>query len=271
MYSKNILYISSTFKLSTISPRNHQGNLKVARTRRFVADRFRAGQGHHFCLSTLAINPTLELPVHPQRVIEALEEHLHETASDARVTDLDVTLYTSMNLTAHGSNDNLIMHANPCLAGAPWYDFVQILAADAHGRFNEEGEHVGTGGGFAFWSAKLVVFLSVHDKRSCHSEDAFLSLVHLHGVRNGRAVNRPQGKRLRNDRAPACEYIHDLENKAIHASPTIPFPVVQPCHFRDQKPMLWLVDTETISSGLWGQECFDVPGRVWLLRAPSKA
>jgi hypothetical protein len=229
-------------------------NLDKRPKRRAVADRLR-GAGSDYDGVTGVCVPALVLPMHVRG--EGLRKALKEyRGTDERwvCSDVDsahVTLHKSMRLTAKGSSDTIIFHANPEVYGRPWYDHVSLLCEQPGGKLDKTGARVGVGGGHSFWAGRLQTFVCLHVEGQL---DRLLALVQLYGVKTN---TRSQ--------AMSKKYIHDMESPAIlrDGARGVPFPVMEPCVYNSGKPYLWLVDTEVISKGLWVQRCFDRPSHYW--------
>jgi len=245
-------------------------NLNPVVTRRPVSDRFR-GTAHHYSVATGATTPHLRLPegVRGASRRRALEEYNadHDMCFGENLDSVTVHLYTSMRVTAEGSPDPIIFHANHDLYNKPWYDYVRLLAQDDDGKLDETGSPVTgpevEGLRYAFWAGQLRTFLQVSLP---DGDDHLLALVHLYGVKDSR------GQKAR--RINSHKYWHDIDSDRTKVHRGVPFAYMEACKWpgaRGQQEggaYMWMVDTEVISRGLWAQKCFDSvePQKFWFLR-----
>jgi len=234
-------------------------NLDARKLRRGVGDTIR-GRGVHYDARTGVTDPYLVLPrlVRGRAFLTALDEY---KASTGLAFDFaGITLHTSMRLSAGGSPDPTIFHAGPAVYGKPWYDHVRLLFHQEGGMLSQGGERSGVVGNFAFWVGKLQTFVCLPGPQECVH---LLALVHLYGSVD-RKGKKGKGKAARGF---AKNYVYDMDAPSARADgvPGVPFQVMEPCYYSNGDPVLWLVDTEVISRGLWAQQCFDRPGKYWFL------
>lgn len=108
-------------------------------------------------------------------------------------------------------------------------------------------------------------------------EDRILAFIHLYRARRTRKRKKTGGE----DRDPwEKNYVYSVyEPESM--GPTfrsivegeernfcIPFPMLVPA-YNGRKPFFELIDSESISSGVWTQEDFDCPGVYWFMEASS--
>jgi hypothetical protein len=228
-----------------------------------VTDRLR-GQSHSYNIVTGATTPPLKLPVgiRGKGILAALNEYNNDSGDSlGHVGDLDISLHTSMYLSAQGSTDSIIFHASPKVYIKPWYDFVKLLAVDDDGCRGEDG---GEGRGYAFWVGRVQTFLCV--QVPADNSERLLALVQLYGVQR-----KNSKERRRVCRRGENDYCFDMESPEAYEGGIegVPFAVLEPAVWKNGEPYLWLVDTEVLSKGLWGQECFDRRGKYWFMTKAS--
>ena len=61
-------------------------------------------------------------------------------------------------------------------------------------------------------------------------------------------------------------YEYDVECDAVKWCDEAPFPYMRFAQKSNGKPVMWLVDSQTISSGVWVQEDFDCAGNYIFLK-----
>ena len=218
----------------------HGVNLNAPKVRRVVEDNL-SGPSVDYDVATGVTTPHRELPYRVRGVglRKALQmyNNANEQCLGQNVDALDVTLYGCMRLTAEGSPGPTIFHASPSVYTKPWYDFVRVMCADA-------GEPY-------FAAGLLQAFVCVHLPEE---EDLFLALVQLYGSRTKSSAVSIEA-RYDWDMASPRAFQHGVKG--------VPFPVLQAGVYKNGDPYLWLVDTESISRGLWAQQCFDNPTNFW--------
>jgi hypothetical protein len=232
---------------------------------RVVHDRLR-GERHNYDLLSGLTTPHLRLPqgVRGNGIRRALTEYSRDHGDCfGDLTAVEVTLRTSMVVTATGSTGHILFHANPMLYEKSWYDYVSLLAGDPRGSLGRTGAALTEEGGdrYAFWAGRLQVFLRVTLPGS-NEEEHTLALVHLYGVHRSRAGRAKVARRVEHD------YCHDIDNSLTHlpAHSNVPWPYMEACVWPNGDPYMWMVETGIISTGMWVQPCFDNPEKFWFLR-----
>ena len=153
-----------------------------------------------------------------------------------------VTLYEKLRIKTETSERSLIYHACPNEEHKPWYDSVlyQVCQED------DDGVEQNT----FFCAGRLMVFVKVE---TVSGESSMMALVHAYCC----APPPPRGQ----------PYCYDVNDPAALADRNIlPLARMKFAYWNNNKPLLELIDTETISSALWVQEDFDLKGHFWFIQ-----
>jgi hypothetical protein len=204
---------------------------------------------------------TLPERVSSAHILELVREWVGASALES------VELYTGLKLTAEGATAACFYRANPHVdkSRKPWYDAVKVRMEEGSSTYN--------------LAAKLVTFVRVVHRPSEHGActTEMLAVVWLYTAWiRGRTT--PQ--------ADQANDAYDLADKRFYKNgfgfETLPWPIAVPAWVRANspkrqvlqplRPYLMLVNTETISSGLWMQDCLDqIPkqaGARWIIGNP---
>lgn len=172
----------------------------------------------------------------------ALRQFLQAQDPPVDVKECDVKLFTGLAVSAQGSSQRIIYHANPSLKDHPWYDDVLLLDDE-----DEEGEPILHSG-----RLRAIVNLSLPD------DGGHLVMLFVHAFCAATTTTR---KRTKREETPPPLY----EPARNHHS-KVPFPYMRFAYKPNGEPVYWLVESETLSSGVWVQEDFDNPGNYFFIQ-----
>ena len=197
------------------------------------------GGGSTFSLQHATVSPHMELF---SGVRKGLRDEIHRLFEDV-MWGFTITLYEKLKLRASGSDDALIYHATPREHNQPWYDNV-IYRCGGDGvdsDADDDDEDV------FYCAGRLMVFVKLtHPEQS----PKYMALVHAY-----RCVNLGEEG-----------FIYDIASPEALATDYLPLIRMKPAYLRGGKPLLELVDTETISSACWVQQDYDLRDRYWFFR-----
>lgn len=158
--------------------------------------------------------------------------------------------FIGLAVTATGSTGATIYHASPSVELTPWYDDVLVLDS-----WRDEVNQTDP----ILHAGRIRAFVSVKPPRSANGEVSrphVLMLVHAYRTAKSRP-GRAGG---------VASFEHDIGSPAAMWSPEVPYPYMRFAMKSSGKPLFWLLDTETISSGVWVTEDFDRPGNYIFIR-----
>lgn len=170
----------------------------------------------------------------------ALRQFLQDRDPPVDVNNCGVKLFTGLAVSAQGSSQRIIYHSNPSLKDHPWYDDVLLLDDE-----DEDGAPI-------LHSGRLRAIVSLTLPCGGH-----LVMLFVHAFC---AAIAPTRKRSNRDE-PSTQY-----EPARHHHSKIPFPYMRFAYKANGEPVYWLVDSETLSSGVWVQEDFDNPGKYFFIQ-----
>ena len=194
-----------------------------------------------------------QLPLHKgvkQALWAQLGQYVHDidATSPVDIDDCEVKLYTGLAVSAEGSTQRIMYHANPSLKGHPWYDDVLLLDD-----IDEEGVPILHAGRLR---AIVSVMLPSATRTSAGGEH--IVLVFVHAFCGARHKTSKQGRSR-----PTT--IASLEPSKNHHS-AVPFPYMQFLYDKNGAPVYWLLESESVSSGVWVQEDFDSSGKYFFIQ-----
>ena len=132
----------------------------------------------------------------------------------------------------------MIYHANPDVVGKPWYDDVLLVEEFHPDGVTPKELHAGR--------IRALVHLNVpgdHDP---------VILCFVHAFRAAR--------RKRNGAGVAGSFQYDIAAPEARWTEEVPYSCMRFAYTNGGTPVMWLLDTESISSGVWVQESFDTLG-----------
>ena len=205
-------------------------------------------------------------------LIDGVEEGLKRTLVALMKDDLDNNnthvsfhLYTGLRVKAENSEGSVMFHANPFVEGSPWHDDVVVHFED-------------NGGGVSFCFAKIMTFVDVFvcDRSSGTGVHTKHVLLHMYCAINQR--KRAPHERIEGEGNNVFDIDDELFSCGIDGVPlcrgraayvVVPSRRGRKTELRETRnPYFILVDTESISGGVWTQEDFDHPGTYWFIRHP---
>ena len=143
-------------------------------------------------------------------------------------------LLLGLAVSAEGSSGRVIYHANPDVDGKPWYDDVLLVEEFHPDGVTPKELHSGR--------LRALVHLSVPGDH----DPMILCFVHAF-----RTAKRKQGAR---------SFQFDIAAPEARWTEEVPYSCMRFAYSYGDQPVMWLLDTESISSGVWVQESFDTPG-----------
>lgn len=201
------------------------------------------GGGSQFNVATMTTTPRMPLLSGVKR---GLQQELRRLFDPADLHAFRINLFEKLKLRAEGSDDSLIYHAVRSEGGTPWYDSVLYLVSEAGEEDQEEDE-----GATYYCAGRLLIFARI-DTGDCNQSPHMMALVHTYRC-----------PKL----APDRSHIYDVNNPAARGAPDChPLVRMTPAYLRNGKPLVELVDTETLSSALWVQQDFDKENLFWFIR-----
>ena len=196
-------------------------------------------------------------------IVDDMELHLADIKS--------ITLHYSLRVTADGGKGGLTYHANPCISGKKWYDDVIILDKGAETEEEEykedteneqeekHGEHEVVSNTKTFGAGRLISFVFISTPSHPEKQEHIMAFVHRF-----RNIKELQYGRIN-------EEDYDVEHtKLSPCNAHIPFSCMKLSfknNGRRKIPDVSLIDSESISSGVWTHQDYDHPGNFWFLRS----
>jgi len=149
-------------------------------------------------------------------------------------------------VSAEGSEGHVIYHANPDLAGKPWYDDLLLVDDFEDDGITPKVMHAGR--------LRCLVQLTLPN-----GEIKILCYVHaFRGAK--RKQHHGRGGRIEST------YEYDIAAPESRWCDEVPYACMRFAYGTRNKPIMWLLDTEIISSGVWVQESFDREGEFIFIR-----
>ena len=195
-----------------------------------------------------------QLPLHKgvkKALWDELRRFLLDMATPVDILDCEIKLYTGLAVSAEGSTQRIMYHANPSLKGHPWYDDVLLLDD-----IDDKGTPILHAGRLR---AIVNIVLPTTTTTRESATDGHMVMVFVHAFCGAKPTTSKLG---RNRSTPMAS----LEPSKNHHS-SVPFPYMQfAYHKGNGAPVYWLLESESVSSGVWVQEDFDNSGKYFFIQ-----
>ena len=221
------------------------------------------GHPSQFDVATHQSSPSFVFSVAGAAALLRQELHAFAIEQNFDLNHASVHFYRELRVGAEDSEATLTYHANPNVEGEPWFDDVLILEASVPR--------------VVFSLVRLLAFVVVVVEEEDEPQEYMMAFGHAfcapgtqrHGNNGGPVfdVYAPES-RVAGYVAGAPSASGRYKTARIPARVTLPhFPMMQ----LTAPPVVRLVETESISSGVWTNPNLDQPDVYWVFREPASA